>query len=128
MLSNKINDFSKGIVMKKKEIAVILSVMLILIIVSSTALAETKYSEWYPARTFPNIYHQLVNRYGDEGWDGVRWANQNQFRVKITVRFYYQKTGDNVGTREVFLEGGNTYSAIVDLGPGVWFEYKVEKE
>lgn len=114
--------------MRNKGIRVLVMVALLLGMISSVVFAQTRYSEWIPARNYPNIYYQYANQFNSDEWDGVRFANQNPYRVKITVKFTYRPTGTDVGEREVYLEGGNTYSDIIQLGPNVEMSFMVEED
>jgi len=114
--------------MRKKGFMVLVVMALLVGITSSVAFAGKNPSEWIAARNSPNIYYQYVNQYGGNDWDGVRWLNQNSYRVKISVKFSYRPTGASAGERMVYLEGGNTYSEIVQLGPNVNFSFMVDKD
>lgn len=94
----------------------------------SVALAAAKIGEWIPASNHPNIYHQVMNRSGGNEPEAVRFANQNSYRVKITVQFTYRPNKTNVGKRVVYLEGSNTYSEWIELGPNVEYSFSVDKD
>lgn len=112
----------------KKSIAMLVILVLILGIAASTALAAARYSDWIPARNHPNVYHQIVNRSGGNDAEAVRFANQNSYRVKIHVIFTYKPSNTNVGERMVYLEGGNTYSSWVELGPNTTYNFSVDRD
>jgi len=113
--------------MKKKGFAVLVILVFVLGISASAALAAARYSDWVPARNYANIYHQVVSRSGGNEWEAVRFANQNSHRVKITVSFTYRPNKTNVGERLVYLEGSNSYSEWIELGPNVDYSFTVDK-
>lgn len=113
--------------MKKKVLAGLIVLILVLGAAASAALAAARYSEWVPARNYPNIYHQVVNRSGGNEPEAVRFANQNPHRVRINVVFIYRPSNTNVGDRAVYLEGGNSYSEWIELGPNVTYSFTVDK-
>jgi hypothetical protein len=114
--------------MKKRFAALALAVVCLLLWAAPAAWAAARYSEWMPARNYPNVYHQIVNRSGGSEAEAVRFANQNSHRVKIHVVFTYRPNNTNVGDRTVYLEGGNTYSAWVELAPNVTYSFSVSKD
>ena len=112
-----------------KKLSVGLIVLLFITgIAASVAFAAAQYSDWMPARNYPNVYHQIVNRSGGNDAEAVRFANQNSHRVKIHVVFTYRPNNTNVGDRIVYLEGGNTYSGWVELGPNTTYSFSVSKD
>ena len=113
--------------MKKKVMAILVVLSLSLGVAASVALAAARYSDWVPARNYPNIYHQIVNRSGGNEPEAVRFANQNSHRVRINVVFIYRPNNTNVGDRTVYLEGGNSYSEWIELGPSVDYSFTVDK-
>ena len=114
--------------MRKMTIKVFFVMLLLLQITATVAFAAVRTSDWTAGGNYPNIYYQVVNQYGGNEWDGVRFANQNPNRVKIYVSFFYRPTKAKVSEQVIYLEGGNTYSNILQLGPNVWFAFSAEKE
>lgn len=110
--------------MRKKVLILVLMVFL-LAAESAVALAGARYSNWISTR-YTDIFYQEANWSGGTEVEAVRWANQSSHRVKITMKFVYRKTNEDVGQRVLYLEGGNSYSEWVQLGPGVDFFYSVE--
>jgi hypothetical protein len=108
----------------KRKWFVMLIVVLSLNLMPS-AIFSTTYSNWIPANNFPNAYLQMVNQFNSQQWDGIRFGNQNPFGIKITVNFTHQ--GTYLNTRTVYVEGGNNYSEILQLGPGVGFTWNVTR-
>lgn len=113
--------------MKRKVLAGFIVWAFLLGAAATTALAAERYSDWIPARNYPNVYHQIVNRSGGNEAEAVRFANQNQHRIKITVQFTYRPNNTSVGERTVYLEGGNSYSEWLELGPNVTYSFTVDK-
>ena len=113
--------------MKRKVLTGLIVLVFVLGSTISVVLAAAKYSNWIPANNFPNIYKQIVNRSGGNEPEAVRFANQNQHRVKIHVVFVYRPNNANVGDRTVYLEGGNSYSEWIELGPNVTYSFSVNK-
>lgn len=113
--------------MKKRVVATLVVLVMMLGFAASTALAAPRYSDWTSSR-YPNVYQQIVNRSGGSEAEAVRFANQNSYRVKIHVLFIYRPNNTNVGDRMVYLEGGNTYSEWVELGPNVTYSFTVTKD
>ena len=113
--------------MRKKCFIVMLLLMFLFSAESAVALAGAKFSNWISTR-YADIFYQEANWSGETEVEAVRWANQSSHRVKITMKFVYKKTGDNVGQKVLYLEGGNSYSEWVQIGPGVDFFYSVEND
>ena len=113
--------------MMKKGFMMLVVMVLLLGITSSAVSAQyKKATNWTPAGNYPNINIQYVSQSGDY-WDGVRWANQNPHKVKISVKFFPSSTGTNVGERVIYLEAVNAMSEIVQLAPGGKVNFSVEK-
>lgn len=113
--------------MRKKGFILVLLMVFLWSAGAAVALAGARYSNWISTR-YTDIFYQEANWSGGTEIEGVRWANQSSHRVKVTMKFVYRKTNEDVGQRVLYLEGGNSYSEWVQLGPGVDFYYSVEND
>ena len=111
--------------MRKILIKVFFVMLLLVGTMSTAAFAEMQTEEWKAGGNYPNIYYQLIYRDGGNEWYGVRFANQNTYRVKIYVSLFDSNTKADISKKEIYLEGGNTNSEVLQLGPNVGFSFFV---
>ena len=100
--------------MRKKGLILVLLLVVLLAAESAIALAGARYSNWISTR-YTDIFYQEANWSGGTEIEGVRWGNQSSHRVKITMKFVYRQTNEDVGQRVLYLEGGNSYSKCVQI-------------
>ena len=109
--------------MSKKVIKVFFVMLFLVGIMSTVGFAEMRTGEWKAGGNYPNIYYQLIYRDDGNEWYGVRFANQNTQRVIIYLSFFDSITKANLSKKEIYLEGGNTNSEVLQLGPNVGFSF-----